>query len=129
MRKLDGSLFPGKTVYDLVVSVQMHLETYGFAWRLIDGEEFTELKYTLDNIMKQRVTDGIGLTTKQAEVLSVSDEEFLWLNGFLGKSNAEQLLNTVVFMLGLSCALRAGKEHQLRSFGFNSVFLAGRWCW
>ena len=45
------------------------------------------------------------------------------MNGFLGKSNPEQLLNTVVFVLGLSCALRAGKEHrQLRSFGFNSQF-------
>ena len=55
--------------------------------------------------------------------MSFSDDEFLWMNGFLGKDNPEQLLNTLVFVLGLSCALRSGKEHyQLRSFGFNSQF-------
>ena len=123
VRKLDRSLFPGKTVYDLVVSVQMHLETFGFTWKLIDDVEFTQLKYTLDNVMKQCVAEGVGLSTKQAQVLSISDEEFLWLNGYLGKSNPEQLLNTVVFMLGLSCALRAGKEHcQLCSLGLIPSF-------
>ena len=123
VRKLDGSMFPGKTIYDLVVSVQMHLETFGFTWKLIDDVEFTDLKYTLDNIMKQRVSEGVGLSVHQANVLSFSDEDYLWMNGFLGKGNPEQLLNTVVFVLGLSCALRAGKEHRnLRSFGFNSQF-------
>ena len=121
VRKLDGSTFPGKTVYDLVVCVQMHLERHGFTWKLIDDPEFKDLKFTLDNVMKQRVSDGVGISVRQAQVLSFTDEDFLWSNGFLGMSNPEQLLNTVVFMLGLSCALRAGKEHRaLRSFGFDS---------
>ena len=66
VRKLDGSMFPGKTIYDLVVCVQMHLETFGFTWKLIDDPEFNELKYTLDNVMKQRVSDGVGLSVHQA---------------------------------------------------------------
>ena len=41
--------------------------------------------------------------------------------GFLGSSNPEQLLYTVLFVLGLNCALHAGKEHRsLRSIPFNS---------
>ena len=121
VRKLDGSLFPGKTLYDIVVCVQMYLETYGFKWKLIDDTDFRELKFTLDNMMKANTASGIRIAVHQAEVLSFSDEDFLWNNGFLGKSTPQKLLNTVVFVLGMSCALRAGKEHRaLRSMGFKS---------
>ena len=121
VRKLDGQHFPGKTLYEIIVSVQMHLETFGLTWKLIDGNNFTSLKFTLDIVMKQRASSGIGFSVRQAQVLSFSAEDFLWCNGFLGTSNPKQLLNTVVFILGMSCALRAGKEHRsLRSFGFDS---------
>ena len=41
----------------------------------------------------------------------------------LGCKNPQQLLETVVFLVGLNCALRAGKEHRvLCSIGFNSQF-------
>ena len=123
VRKIDGTQFPGKTIYEIVVCVQMFLETQGFNYKLIDGKDFTDLKYTLDNVMKQRTEEGVGIFTKQAKVLSLSDEDFLWCNGYLGTSNPQQLLNTVLFSIGLSCALRAGKEHRsLRGFGFNSQF-------
>ena len=121
VRKLDGSDFPGETLYEIIVCVQMHVETYGFTWKLIDDCAFTSLKFTLDNVMKERCSNGIGSTVRQAQVLSLSDEEFLWVNGFLGTENPTQLLNTVVFLLGMTCVLRAGKEHRsLHSFGFSS---------
>ena len=121
VRKIDGQQFPGKTVYDLVVCIQMYLETFGFTWKLIDDVEFRDLKYSLDNVMKSLTAAGVGVVVKQADVLSFSDEDFLWANGFLGVSNPQQLLNTVVFSVGMSCALRAGKEHRaLRSMGFKS---------
>ena len=41
--------------------------------------------------------------------------------GLLGSDFPEQLMHTVFFTLGLSCALRAGKEHhKLRSIPFDS---------
>ena len=44
-------------------------------------------------------------------------------NGILGVHNPEVLLNTVVYILGLHCALRAGKEHRsLRRIPFQSQF-------
>ena len=61
VHKLDGSDFPAKTLFQIVVCVQFHLETLGFTWKLFDNKEFTELKFTLDNIMKQRVTNGVGI--------------------------------------------------------------------
>ena len=87
MRHIDGKPFPGKTLYEIVVCIQMYLETYGFTWKLIDDVELVELKFTLDNIMKALTASGVGVVVKQASVLSFSDENFLWENGFLGTSN------------------------------------------
>ncbi len=71
--------------------------------------------------MKERVKSGMGSFVKQAQVLSYNDEKFLWENGFLGMSNPEQLVKTVLFVIGLHCTLRAGAEHwSLWSIGFRS---------
>ena len=62
--------------------------------------------------MKLRTAEGIGCTVRQAQILSNFDEELLWNLGFLGTSTPMVLLNTVVFLIGKGCALRAGKEHR-----------------
>ena len=113
VKKVDGSDFPAKSLYDIVICVQFHLECLGFAFCLVNNPYFSELKYTLDNTMKERVQSGIGLSLRQAEVLSVIDEDNLWSLGYLGCANPVQLLNTVVFCVGKGFALRAGKEHRV----------------
>ena len=71
--------------------------------------------------MKLRVQAGVGLSVKQTEVLSVTDEDYLWSLGFLGTANPDQLLNTVVLCVSKGFALCAGKEHRaLRGIPFNS---------
>ena len=51
------------------------------------------------------------------------DEDLLWSLGLLGTHNPQSLLYSVLFTLGLSCSLHAGKEHyQLRSIPFGSQF-------
>ena len=123
VKKVDGSNFPGKTLYDIMICIQFHLETLGFSWKLLNQEIFQEVRYTLDNVMKIRTSEGLGICVKKAQVLSSSDEDYLWSLGLLGTSNPEQLLNTLVFMVGKGCALRAGKEHHaLRAPPFNSQF-------
>ena len=121
VKKVDGSEYPGKTLYDIVICVQFHLETLGFAWKLLNEEGFKDVRFTLDNAMKIRTSQGIGISVKKVQVLSGTDEDYLWPMGFLGTYNPEVLLNTVVFMIGKGLALRAGKEHQvLRSLPFDS---------
>ena len=123
VKKLDGSDFPGKTLYDLVICIQFHLETMGIAWHLLSNEMFNDVKFTLDNMMKLRTSQGIGLSVRKAQVLSKTDEDFLWSCDLLGCKNPQMLLNTVVFLVGKGFALRAGKEHQvLRSPPFGSQF-------
>ena len=54
VKKVDGSDFPGKTLYELVICIQFHLETMGFLWQIINDEIFQDVKYTLDYMMKIR---------------------------------------------------------------------------
>ena len=123
VKKVDGSDFPSKTLYDIIICMQFWLETQGFSWRLLNDEEFKQVRFTVDNLMKLRVQQGIGITVKQAEVLTFTDEDLLWSLGLLGTHNPEVLLHTVLFSLGLTCSLRAGQEHRnLRSIPFKSQF-------
>ena len=73
--------------------------------------------------MKEKASGGLGSQVKQAQVISYSDEDFLWNNSYLGMGNPEQLVRTVLFMVGLHCTLRAGAEHRsLHSIGHQSQF-------
>ena len=123
IKKVNGEQFPAKTLYEIALCVQFHLEGRGLMWKLLSDEKFRDLKYTLDNVMKQRNSQLVGYGVRKAEVLSPIDQDILWSMGILGIDYPDQLLNTVVFMIGLSCALRAGQEHRkLRSIPFRSQF-------
>ena len=111
MKKIDGTEFPPHTLYDLVICIQFHLETKGFSWRLISDNVFKDLKFTLDNLMKQRTEMGLGSSVRKTMALNVCDEDILWNLGLLGTSCPEVLLTTVMHVIGLSCSLRAGKEY------------------
>ena len=68
-------------------------------WKLLNDKMFSEVRFTLDNMMKMHTAQGIGTSIKQAELLSSSDKDLLWGLGLLGYHSAETLLNTVVFMI------------------------------
>ena len=123
VKKVNGEDFPGKTLYDIVVCLQFYLECRGYGYKLINDESFRDLKFTLDNTMKARTAQGIGISVRRAQVLSATDEDYLWSTGLLGTDYPDQLLNTVVFAVGKGFALRAGKEHRmLRAIPYNSQF-------
>ena len=119
VKKVDGADFPPRTLYDIIVCVQFKLEKLGFHWKLLDDDRFKSVRLTLDNLMKKRCSDGIGNSVKQAQVITYDEENLSWEMGLLGRENPQQLVETLIFVIGMSCALRAGKEHHsLRSPGF-----------
>ena len=83
----------------------VYLEKQGFSWRLLNDGNFKELKFTLDNVMKACTAARIGTTVCKAEVLSFEDEKNLWEIGSLGTYNPTVLLHTVVYVIGMTCAL------------------------
>ena len=106
-----GVPYPGKTLYELVVSIQKYLNVNNKRWKLVDGEDFQTLRTVLDNVIKERTRQNIGTTVKQAEVITFEFEEKLWHTGVLEEQNPDQLRNTVLFLLGINLALHVGDGH------------------
>ena len=120
IKKLDNTDYPPNTLREIIVMVQMHLHQNGMYWKLLDGNNFQTLRNVLDNTMKERTAKGLGVR-RSSEVISLSQEDKMFQCGALGDSNPEQLLRTVIYMLGLHLALRGGVEHhKLRRPGFSS---------
>lgn len=123
VKKLDGTNFSPKTLYDITICVQFHLERNGHVWKFLDDPAFKDFRFTLDNLMKMRCSQGLGNQVWGAHVITFEDEDILWSNGILGTSNPQQLLETIFYLLGIGCTLCAGKEQRnWRSIGRNSQF-------
>ncbi len=120
VRRLDGTEFPAKTLYSIVVMIQMHFDKMGKQWKLIDGLEFLQVKHTLDNLMKSRSLQNVGSENKSADPISLEAENLMWRSGVLGEDMPVKLRDTVMFLIGLSFALRGGEEQRrLCAPGFN----------
>ena len=107
----DGSEYPGKTLYHLVISVQKFLNEKGLDWKLVESNAFGQLRNVLDNTMKDRASRNIGTTVRQAQYISLEFENKLWDKGLLGENTPDKLRDTVLFLLGINLGLRAGDEH------------------
>ncbi len=111
VRRKDGKEYPGRTLYDLVLCIQFHLEKRGKFLKLFDDPDFTRLKFTVDNLMKSCCSERLG-SMMVSQPISFEQEEILWESGLLGEQNADQLRSTVLYLLGISFALRGGEEHR-----------------
>ena len=103
--------YPGKTLYQMVIAIQKYLQINHINWKLIHGSEFQDLRTVLDNVMKERCADNIGMVKKQADLISYEYEEEMWQKGVLGEDTPDKLRSTVLFLLGINLALRAVDEH------------------
>ena len=107
--------YPGATLYQMIVAIQKYLHVNKIFWSLVDGPEFNDLKIVLDNVIQERTKMNIGVTKRQALVISYETEQHLWDNNILGEDTPDKLRNTVLFLIGINVLLRAVEEHhQLR---------------
>ena len=111
-KKQNGENYPSETLYELIISIQLYLEMSGNEVKLLNDEIFQTLKNTLDNRMKQLSASGIKTPRKQADIISEEEEEALWSKCILGSDTPVKLADTLLYMLGLHFALRAGNEHR-----------------
>ena len=84
----------------------------------MDNQPLTSLfKMNLDAEMKRLQKKGLGSKKRQAEPISIEEEEKLWNSCLLGSNNPQALVDTMLYMNGLYFALRSGDEH--RQLRFN----------
>lgn len=115
MRKTDGAEYPGRTIYEMISSIQAYLRVECKRnVNLIDktARVFRNFNSALNFVMKERAGQGIGVETAQAKFITEEQENYLWKHGFLGSTNAALLRDTLVFVFGIQFALRAGQEHR-----------------
>ena len=106
-----------------MVAIQFYLEKNKLGWCLLEDEQFKQFKYVLDNTMKDRAHRCIDVVKKQASVISYKSQNKMWAKGILGGNDPQQLLNTVLYLVGINCALRACDEHySLHRIGHDSQF-------
>ena len=53
VKKVNWEEYPGKTLYQLTVSIQRYLNENNLHWKLVDGPDFKNFMVVLDNIMKE----------------------------------------------------------------------------
>ena len=90
-RKKGDGMYPGRTLYQLVTSIQKYLHVNKLFWKLLDDVEFGDICNVLDNVMKERTQANVGTVKKEAKVISYDLENELWLRGILGEESPDQL--------------------------------------
>ena len=100
VRRLDGKDYPPNTLREIIICIQMFLHENCILWKLLDGQAFSKLRNVVDNTMKQRHSMGMGVR-ESSEVISLSHEDKLFGDAILGENTPEQLLNTVIYMIGM----------------------------
>ena len=72
--------------------------------------------------MKHRTSEQM-VVVKSATPVSLTTEEKMWREGKLGEENGTQLVQTVMFLLGINAGLHGGLEHKrLCRPGFGPQF-------
>ena len=107
----EESDYPGCTLYQMVCALQNHLKKKGLNWKLVHGDDFQDFQRVLDRVMQERASMSVGTLRKQAQVISMGNELKLWDLNVLGEDSPDKLRNTVLYFIGVNCALRAGDKH------------------
>jgi hypothetical protein len=111
-RKANGEKYPPKTLHGIISAIQHYLKFRGKELQFFNDKMFSRLMSSLNAAMKEASAEGLGNTPQKAEVIAVEEEELLWSKAVLGEQSPQQLLDTLLYLIGIHFALRGGKEHR-----------------
>ncbi|XP_062572924.1 zinc finger MYM-type protein 2-like [Saccostrea cucullata] len=112
-RRKDGSKYPPNTVYNIVAGIQKHIreECSRPEINIFSDSNFANFRATLDAVMKERVSEGIGVV-KHTQNVTIDDKNELWEKGVINKTTAKGLSYGVFFYNSKVFGLRGLSEHK-----------------
>lgn len=120
VRKKNGNPYPSEMLYKLIMCLQMYCHMYGKNVKFLDDPAFVNVKNILNNEMKHLSSEGFNCPRQKADAIEIDDENSMWKKGILGDSTPKLLVDTLLYLLGVHFALRAGKEHKSLRVGERS---------
>jgi hypothetical protein len=133
-KKKSGEVYPPKSLYDIYAMLNYYVQNeLHRPWSLFKDSEFLIARRALEARMKEISKTGLISGTRKAQYISLEYEKVLWSSGTLGSKSPVQLLNTVVYLIGLHFCLRGGEElrrmrHDNHSQIIESVDAQGTAC-
>lgn len=123
VRKKDGSRYPPKTLYDLIVMLNYYLmKEVGRDINLMKDKEFLETRMSMNTSMTESADEGLIAGTNASEPISQDEEDLLFESGILGSSSTKHILNTAIYLLAVHTSVRGGAELRNLKAGENSQF-------
>ncbi len=121
VRKKDGSLYPPRTMKELAAMIQHHLNySLKVVASIFKDPCFLNCREALDAAMKASARAGTVKPRKRAAIVTWDMEEEMWTSGAFGYSSPQQLIDTLIYHLGLHLSLRAVQEQRDLEYGCNS---------
>ena len=70
--------YPAETLYEVVICLQMYLNSRGINVKLLDDPDYVEVRNCLDNPMKELSRAGNVAQRRKADVITLADENLMW---------------------------------------------------
>lgn len=121
LRRPNGDMYPPATIKGFVTCIQFKLQNFfNKNWSFLTDAGFIRTHQCIDAAMKLSAKEGFHVAPKRARTISLDEEEQLWTEGKFGMSNPKQLVETLLYHLGLHLSLRACGEHRDLVYGERS---------
>ena len=76
-KKWGNGPFLRGTLYQLTVTIQKYLFVNNNRWKLIENEDFEDMRTVLDNLMQEQKVANIGVVKRKAGIIMYKHEDSL----------------------------------------------------
>ena len=116
VRKENGEPYPPNTLYSICAGLLRYFRECQPEINIFKDHQFAEFQKTLDGEMKRLRSLGMGVKKRQAEPITVQEENDLREKGILGEHDPQTLLDTLLFHRGFHFPFKVDRNTETYNF-------------
>ena len=123
-RKSNSEPYTPDTLYKICAGLLWYIRERRPEINIFKDSNYANFQRTLDGEMKRLHASGLGVKKRQAEPITVEEENKLWEKGVLGESDPQTLLDTVLFFvefISLSAVVKSIEALNCHSLSFRQM--------